>query len=136
MAEEKGLGVCSGQTDGYVELAKAAIFAFTEKGTVLEIPERLAEQMRTNRAAVFVSIKKNGQLRGCIGTIIPCYACVAEEVIQNAISACSRDPRFTPVRKEEIPELCVSVDVLTEPEPIASIEELDQIGRASCRERV
>ena len=125
MAEEKGFCACSGQADGYVELAKAAILAFTEKGTVLKMPESLTEQLRKSRAAVFVSIKKNGRLRGCIGTIFPCCDCVAEEVIQNAISACSRDPRFPPVCMEEIPMLSVSVDVLAEPEPIASIEELE-----------
>lgn len=74
---------------------------------------------------VFVSIKKDDMLRGCIGTIMPTKDSVVEEVLENAISAGTRDPRFFPVRPEELNELDYSVDVLGEPEPISGLDELD-----------
>ena len=77
------------------------------------------------RAAVFVSIKKNGSLRGCIGTVYPRYSDIIEEVKHNAVSAGIHDPRFYPVQPDELEELVYSVDVLTEPEPVNSIEQLD-----------
>ena len=80
---------------------------------------------RTERAGVFVSIKKLGELRGCIGTTQPTTANVAAEVIQNAISAATDDPRFPAITPDELPLLSYSVDVLSPPEPIDSIELLD-----------
>jgi len=77
------------------------------------------------RAGVFVSLKKKGELRGCIGTFAPTTESIAEEVIRNAIESATRDPRFPPVIKEEIPELEISIDVLTEPVKVASVKELD-----------
>ncbi len=77
------------------------------------------------KAGAFVTLKKNGQLRGCIGTIRPVQGSLAEEILRNAISAGTRDPRFSPVKPEELPELVYSVDVLGEPEPIKSKDELD-----------
>jgi len=78
-----------------------------------------------SRAGVFVSLKKDGQLRGCIGTIEPTTASLAEEIIQNAISAAFRDTRFDPVSVEELDDLTISVDVLYPAERVSSIEELD-----------
>ena len=78
-----------------------------------------------NKAGVFVSIHKNGQLRGCIGTILAVAKNIGEEIILNAISACSRDPRFDPVRADELAYLDISVDVLSIPEKIASKDDLD-----------
>jgi AmmeMemoRadiSam system protein A len=77
------------------------------------------------KAGVFVSIKKQGSLRGCIGTIEPCQANVVEEVMANAISAGMQDPRFQSVRREELKALEYSVDVLQPPEPIQGLGELD-----------
>ncbi|RIK25157.1 MAG: AmmeMemoRadiSam system protein A [Chloroflexi bacterium] len=78
------------------------------------------------RAGVFVSLhKKNGDLRGCVGTFMPTRANVADEVIENAIAAATRDPRFAPLQEQELGALDVSVDVLSEPEPVASFAELD-----------
>lgn len=77
------------------------------------------------RAGVFVSIKKHGNLRGCIGTVEPYQASVVEEVMANAISAGFNDPRFQPVSSEELNDLEYSVDVLQPPEPIQGLEELD-----------
>ena len=81
--------------------------------------------MTERRAGVFVSIHKEGRLRGCIGTILPVRECIAEEIIDNAISAASRDPRFDPIRPEELDKLEINVDVLSEPEKIESRAELD-----------
>lgn len=85
-----------------------------------DVPEEFKK-----RAGVFVSIKKNGNLRGCIGTIEPYQDSIVEEVMANAISAGLHDPRFQPVRREELDDLEYSVDVLHPPEPIQGLEELD-----------
>jgi AmmeMemoRadiSam system protein A len=111
--------------DPYVELAKAALRAWIGERRQLPAPPGLPPEMRETRAGAFVSIKKRGFLRGCIGTISPVCGCVADEIVQNAISACSRDPRFDPVAAGEIPSLKVSVDILAEPEPVNSVAELD-----------
>ena len=109
----------------HVRLAAAAVEAYVKEGRVIDVPSTVSEELRTNRAGVFVCIKSNGQLRGCIGTIEPTQECVAKEIIANAISAASKDPRFTPVDEGELPTLEYSVDVLTAPEPIDSVSELD-----------
>ena len=74
---------------------------------------------------MFVSLKEEGKLRGCIGTIAPVRGSVAEEIIENAVSAAVRDPRFHAVEPEELERLVYSVDVLGETETIDSPEELD-----------
>ncbi|MGD8353011.1 MAG: AmmeMemoRadiSam system protein A [Pseudomonadota bacterium] len=76
-------------------------------------------------AGAFVSLKKSGQLRGCIGTIEPVRPDLVQEVADNAIAAATRDPRFAPVTLEELDDITISVDVLTRPEPVRSIDELD-----------
>ena len=78
-------------------------------------------------AGTFVSIKKEGQLRGCIGTILPTAPSLAEEVAQNAVSAATGDPRFPPMTQEELGEITISVDVLTPPEPVSGPGELDPV---------
>jgi AmmeMemoRadiSam system protein A len=77
------------------------------------------------RAGVFVSIKKRGELRGCIGTFMPTRTNVAEEIVANAISSATQDPRFMPVEASELDDLEYSVDILTEPEPVRSTDQLD-----------
>ena len=72
-----------------------------------------------------MSIHKQGRLRGCIGTIAPTQSSLAEEIIRNAVSAAAHDPRFDPIRPEELPWLEINVDVLGEAEDIASESELD-----------
>lgn len=84
-----------------------------------------AEELSKTRAGAFVSLHINGVLRGCIGTTGPTKPSVGEEIIANAISAATRDPRFEPVTEAELPELEYSVDVLGETEPIMSRDELD-----------
>ncbi|MFZ3064756.1 MAG: AmmeMemoRadiSam system protein A [Nitrospirota bacterium] len=107
-----------------VKLAKEAIKEYVKNRRVIKPPDDLTEEMK-GQAGVFVSLKKSGQLRGCIGTFAPTAKNIAEEVIHNAISAATRDPRFQPVGLSELEEIDYSVDVLTEPEKIAGPEGLD-----------
>ncbi len=106
-----------------VRLAKQAVEAYIRRGEVLQPPELTPEMMR--RAGVFVSIYKKGELRGCIGTYEPQKANIAEEVITNAISSATRDPRFLRVRPDELDDLDYSVDILTIPQHIPSKDHLD-----------
>ena len=90
-----------------------------------EAGDSLPDEMTHARAGVFVSIHKNGALRGCIGTIGPVCENVATEIIQNAVSAGIHDPRFPSVREDELEQLVYSVDVLGETESIEGPKELD-----------
>lgn len=83
------------------------------------------EELRHRRAGAFVSIHKDGRLRGCIGTIAPTCSCIAREIAQNALSASMRDPRFSPIRPSELDSLEITVDVLGETEKISSPDQLD-----------
>ena len=89
------------------------------------MPDGLPDDMKTRRAGVFVSLKKDGRLRGCIGTISPTMDSIAAEIMHNAVSAGTGDPRFDPVEEDELSQLVYSVDVLGEAEPISSMDELD-----------
>ena len=111
--------------DEFVKLARANVESFIRTGKTIEPPQELPREMLDNRAGVFVSIKKNGSLRGCIGTTEPTTASIACEIIQNGVSACSRDPRFDPITPDELDNLTYSVDVLFPPEPISDKSQLD-----------
>ncbi len=113
------------KSDAYVKLARASVEAWVRQRKRLPVPDGLPEELLTRRAGAFVSLHKNGVLRGCIGTIAPTRDTVAEEILANAISACSRDPRFPPVTEGELGCLEISVDVLGEAEPVFSADELD-----------
>ncbi len=107
-----------------VQLARRAIEQYVRERKVIDPPPTLTEEMQ-RRAGVFVSLHRQGDLRGCIGTIEATQENVALEIIHNAISAATRDPRFAVVRSDELDDLEISVDVLGDPEPIASMAELD-----------
>ena len=111
-------------TSPLVQLARDTIDTYVREGKVINPPEHLTPEM-TPRAGVFVSIHKGEELRGCIGTIEPSRANVAQEIIGNAISAATQDPRFDPIRPEELKDLEINVDVLTSPEPVKDIGTLD-----------
>lgn len=113
------------QEDVYVQLARKTIEAYVRTGERTEMPEGLPEEMYSRRAGVFVSVKKEGRLRGCIGTIKAVNTSIAQEIIDNAISAASRDYRFSPIEEEELDLLSVSVDVLGDTEKIESPDKLD-----------
>ncbi len=113
------------QEDAYVRLARYTIEAFVKTGTLPKMPQGLPEELYQNRAGAFVSLKEDGRLRGCIGTIRAVRESLAEEIMHNAVSACSEDTRFSPVEDWEVDRLTISVDVLGETEKISSPEELD-----------
>lgn len=112
-------------SDAYVRLALSSLESYILERERIPVPEGLPPEMYTARAGAFVSIHKHGQLRGCIGTIAPTCDSVAEEIIENAISASTKDPRFDPITPDELQWLEVNVDVLGEPEDIDSPEQLD-----------
>ena len=111
--------------DEYVRLARASVEHYVRTGRHLEMPEGLPDDMTRRRAGIFVSLHEDGRLRGCIGTIAPVTPCIAQEIIDNGVSASSRDPRFNPVEPEELDKLVYSVDVLEPPEKISSPSQLD-----------
>ena len=105
-------------------LARSAVEAFTRYGEILD-PSRSRTGLLAVRAPCFVSLKtRDGDLRGCIGTIEPVKDFLAQEIVANAISAATSDPRFDSVREDELANLVYSVDVLLPSEP-ATIDELD-----------
>lgn len=131
-----GYGICSiipesagdepGEgSDPYVKLARDTIESYIRNKKKIDIPGDVPAEMLERRAGVFVSIHEMDNLRGCIGTIAATTNCIAEEIIQNAISASTRDPRFDPITAEELPFLDISVDVLGDAEEIDSPDELD-----------
>lgn len=112
--------------DPWVRLARLSLETYVRTGKQLDtLPDGLPGEMTGRAAGAFVSLHTHGQLRGCIGTTGPTTASVAWEIVQNAVSACSMDPRFAPVRADELDSLEYSVDVLGVPEPIDSPAQLD-----------
>ncbi|CDE93824.1 MULTISPECIES: AmmeMemoRadiSam system protein A [unclassified Acidaminococcus] len=111
--------------DPYVKLARLSVETWVKHREMASLPAHLPPEMLQTRAGAFVSLHLHDQLRGCIGTFLPTQANVAEEILRNGISAASRDPRFPPVRPEELPFLEYNVDVLSTPEPVSGPEGLD-----------
>lgn len=123
--ERDRLAMLREREDSYVKLARKTIESYIISGRKPKMPEELPAELLEKRAGAFVSIKKDGQLRGCIGTIQAVQSCLAEEIMENAVSAAVRDPRFSPIEPEELEHLVISVDVLGETEEISSSKELD-----------
>lgn len=107
--------------DELVGLAEDAVRSFVLSRVHRPIPDPLPESLR-RPSAVFVSIKVDGRLRGCMGTIRPRHETLAHEVIFNAVQAASEDPRFHPVRADELATLEISVDVLSAIEPCTAVD--------------
>jgi len=107
-----------------VELARKSIETYIREGKKLDPPDSESPEM-TGKAGVFVCIKKHGELRGCIGTFAPSCDSIAEETIVNAVAAATKDPRFPPVRANELNDLTYSVDLLSSPEKVSGIDDLD-----------
>jgi len=114
-----------GEVDPCVALARLSVETFVNTGRPAELPGDVPAELLSQRAGAFVSLHERGQLRGCIGTIAATCENVALEILQNGISACSQDPRFNPVRPDELDYLEYSVDVLGAAEPIDSPAQLD-----------
>ncbi|MBQ4464017.1 MAG: AmmeMemoRadiSam system protein A [Eubacterium sp.] len=121
--------------DVYVRLARKSLESCIRKGKKIDwydvkdelgsATDKAISELEDMRAGAFVSIHKEGKLRGCIGTISATQDCIADEIIENAISASTRDPRFDPIEEDELDALEISVDVLGEAEAIMSPAELD-----------
>ena len=109
----------------YVKLARETIENYIKQGKIITPTLGLPEEMINQKAGVFVSLKKFGDLRGCIGTFMPTQENIAQEIIKNAISAAVDDPRFSPVNFSELEDLSISVDVLSAPEEVKDISQLD-----------
>lgn len=110
--------------DAYVALAREALENYVLTGMRISVPDNLPEELLERRAGCFVTIKKDGQLRGCIGTLAPARASLAAEICANAVAAGCNDPRFPGVAADELDDLVYDVDVLTEPEP-CGLSDLD-----------
>lgn len=104
----------------YVKLARKSLEHFVKTGKYLEL-----EDESSTRKGVFVTLKKDGVLRGCIGTTEATKKSVEREILENAVSAGTKDPRFNSVREDELKDITYSVDVLSEAEPVDSLEDLD-----------
>lgn len=109
----------------YILLAKQAIENYIEEGKMASLPADLPEEFLNRKAGAFVTVMKNGQLRGCIGTYSPTKENIAQEIIHNAIATATEDYRFSPIQKEELPYLSYTVYILNEPEPVKDTKTLD-----------
>lgn len=111
--------------DEYVSLARNALEFYVRNHQTLTVPEDTKSKLLNKTGGVFVSLHIDNQLRGCIGTIDSTTDSIADEIIQNAISAGTRDYRFQKVRDNELDRIEYSVDVLKTPELINNVEDLD-----------
>lgn len=112
----------------HVKLARKSIEYYLSTGKYLDLSEGLTDEFYTMRAGVFVSLYRHDSLRGCIGTISPVTTSIGQEIIKNAVSAATQDPRFAPLAMEELADLVISVDVLSEAEAIDTMEDLDVLN--------
>jgi len=108
-----------------VGLAKKSIEEYVRNGKIIPVPEKLPPEFYEKKCGVFVSLHIGKELRGCIGTYLPIHKNLAEEIIYNAVAACSQDNRFYPVTGNDLPELNIEVSLLSAPEKIKSKNELD-----------
>lgn len=111
--------------DAYVRLARLGVETYVKTRRKAALPKGVPDELLNTRAGAFVTLHEHGRLRGCIGTIEATQDSVAEEILQNAVSASSYDPRFAPVSEDELAGLVYSVDVLGRAEPVESAAALD-----------
>lgn len=107
------------------ELAKEVVENYIQDRKIIFPGLDLPTEFLDHRAGTFVAIEKNNELRGCIGSYLPTRKNIAEEVIHNAIIAATEDYRFGPIKKEELPYLSYTVYILSQPELVKDISELD-----------
>lgn len=108
----------------YVKLARESLIHYLVYGDYMDVPSYVTNEMRELKRGVFVSLKKEERLRGCIGTVFPTTDNIAKEIIRNAVEAGVNDPRFRPITEEELEDIEFSVDVLTKPQT-SLVEDLD-----------
>jgi AmmeMemoRadiSam system protein A len=109
----------------YIELAKEAVERYVKERKIIEPSETLPKEFFNKKSGAFVTIKKDKELRGCIGTYLPTKENIAEEIIQNAIAAATEDYRFEPIKPEELSELSYIVYLLTPPKLVNNLSELN-----------
>ncbi len=108
--------------DEYTKLAKEAVENYIKNKEIIKVPENLPSQFYNMKKGVFVTIHKDQELRGCIGTYLPTQENLAAEIISNAVAAASRDYRFLPISVKELPKLSYEVSILSEPVKIKNIK--------------
>lgn len=111
--------------DKYTQLARITIEEYVRNGKIIKIPEGLPEEFYSRKSGVFVTIFKDGELRGCVGTYLPARKNIAEEIIANAVCACSADYRFLPVGAAGLSYLKYEISILSRPEEIKDIKKHD-----------
>ena len=109
----------------YIKLARQAVENYIKEENIIEPPKDLPDEFFQRRAGTFVTIMENGNLRGCIGTYLSTRPNIAEEIIHNAVAAATEDYRFGSIKKEELPKLSYTVYVLSYPEPVKDLKELN-----------
>ena len=107
------------------ELAKISVETYVKQGKIISFPDNLPKEFLKKRAGVFVTIENQDHLRGCIGTYLPTQKNIAQELIQNAVSAATEDYRFGAILKEELPYLSYTVYILGKPEKVKNIKTLN-----------
>jgi AmmeMemoRadiSam system protein A len=107
------------------DLARRAVEEYIISGREAKIEEEELPEILHREAGVFVTLKKGGKLRGCMGTFKPVQKNAAYEIVSNAMTAAENDPRFPEVEKEELNEISISVDILSEPEAVRNKSQLD-----------
>jgi AmmeMemoRadiSam system protein A len=118
-----------------VNLAKSSVENYLKNGQIISPLNDVPEKFLNKKAGVFVTIEKQGNLRGCIGTCLPAKENIAEEVIANAIAAAVRDYRFSPINKEELPGLSYTVYILNPPELAMDIKTPAEFSEKNFREQ-
>lgn len=109
----------------YTSLAKTAVENYIKERKTISPPEDLPKELLIKKSGVFVTIEKNGVLRGCIGTYLPLRENIAKEIISNAIASATEDYRFGLIQEEELPHFSYTVYVLSRPEQVKDFKELD-----------
>ncbi|MBU4338365.1 AmmeMemoRadiSam system protein A [Patescibacteria group bacterium] len=108
--------------DEYTRLAQKTTEEYIKNGKIIKILEGLPEEFYSRKSGVFVTIFKSDELRGCVGTYLPAKKNIGQEIIDNAISACSRDHRFLPIDKSDLPYLKYEVSILSSPQLVEDIK--------------
>lgn len=115
-------------------LAKTAVETYIEERKVIKVINNLSKEIIGKKAGVFITIKKDRNLRGCIGTYLPTKENIADEIIQNAIAAATEDYRFGPIQKNELPFLSYSVYILEKPEFVKDIKDLTKFSEKELKQ--
>jgi AmmeMemoRadiSam system protein A len=108
-----------------VELAKKTVETYIKEGKIISSLDDLPKEFLERKAGTFITIEKNGNLRGCIGTYLPTRRHIAEEIVYNSIAAATEDYRFGSIQKEELPYLSYKIYILSEPELVKDVKELN-----------